>query len=521
MTAPVVVDVFEPDGATLITNIPRAAGVKWLDELNGVGAGQFDLHLDDATLGTYPQIITPFNIVKVKPTGALDYVYAWQLEEVTPAQVTAAENAGRWATLKGRHVRSILDTAIVTGSTDKRVFDFSSPVGAWYVSADWDTPVGVAWEDDTTARAGNPREWPDPTAEWIWSTDPESTAPAERNWFRGEFTLASDTDVTIWAAADNSMSLRLNGEKIITSQDPTGLFNWKELGKWTGTLPAGTHLLAAWVDNAASTALNPGGFICTVGTTDSQGELDTVILRTGNAAWTVHAAANPPGWRAAQILIQLLTEAQADGYLPGVTWDFDDTTDSDGSVWGDLQDVEISTSTDLLTVTNFFAGTVLDIDMTPDLVLRAFVRKGNDLTPWAVYTEGVDVTGLVPTARYGQIRNVAQAQYGGGWIGATDNTSITAYGKRAMGLSLGDAGTADQAQQIADDSLIDLAWPQLTIPLEATSVVGPQPWDDFNLGDTISVPGFLTGQIDARVLSISTDVMDNHLRFVIDLYPET
>ena len=518
MTAPIEVAVYEPDATTLIDVIPRRDGVQGKDELNGIGVGQFNLHLDDALLASKPQLLDPFNVVKMKPAGAADYVHAWQLEELAPVQVSGEEQAGRRVTISGRQIRSILDTALLLGNGDQRTFDFSSPTGAWYVGADWVTPAGVLWTADTTARAGNPADWPDPTAQWIWSTSPTATAPAERNWFRGSFTLAAATDITIWASCDNSMSLRLNGEEVIKT-DATDLFAWRTTAKYRVTLPAGTHLVAAWVDNAVSTALNPGGFLCAVGTTTTQGALATVLLRTNTTDWLVHAAANPPGWHAAQILIRALTEAQADGYLPGVTWDFTDTLDSAGQAWTDIQDVQLPVGMDLLTLSQQWAGTVYDIHMTPGLVLQAWKRRGSDLSATVSLAPSV-VTSLAPTARYGQIRNVAVARHSGGLLEVEDTASSTAYGKRALPIALGGAGSSVQAEQDAQAALDDLAAPAVTLPLSMTSAAGPQPFDDFGLGDTIDAPAFLTGQADARVLAVTFTENVNRIDWHLDLYPE-
>jgi hypothetical protein len=523
VTAPVEIKVYEPDGATLIGGgpVPRRDEVQWQDENNGVGSAQMSLHLDDAFLTAHPSLLDAFNIVKVRPVTATDPVYAWQLEELRPVRVSADESAGRKVTLTGRQVRSILETAQLLGSGEHRTFDFSSPDLPGY-PGDWDTPVGVAQDSDPTARGGSPAGWPNGAANWLWSTDPTLSAPAERNWFRGEFTLVGDTDVTIWAAADNSMSLRLNGEVIATT-DPTDLFGWRKMIEpYRATLPAGTHTVAAWVDNAASTALNPGGFLCTVGTTDAQGNLDTVLTETNTTGWYVRPASDPPGWRAAEILITALTEAQTAGDLSSaVTWDFDETLDSDGNTWDDLRDVQIPVGEDLLTLSNRWAGTVYDIHMTPDLVLQAWKRRGSDLSATVTLTPGVDVTSAAPTAGYGQIRNVVRFLYDGTWHEVTDAASVTAHGRRLTVLSFGDAGSLDEATQLATEALDDLADPQITQPVGSTSATGAQPFDDYNLGDTISAPGLLTGQADARVMGITGVEQDNRIDWTTDTYPET
>jgi hypothetical protein len=522
VTALVEVKVYEPDGTTLIGGaaIPRRTGVQWRDENNGIGGGQFDLHLDDAFLTGHPSLLDPFNIVKVRPVTEAAPVFAWQLEKLEPVRVAAEENAARKVTCSGRQVRSILDTGQVLGSGDHRTFDFSSPDLPDYPTG-WDTPEGVAQDSDPTARGGAPAAWPSGSANWLWSTDPTVSAAAERNWFRGEFTLATDTDVTIWASCDNSMELRLNGDVGITT-DPTDLLAWRHTYKHQATLPAGTHTVAAWVDNAASTATNPGGFLCTVGTTDAQGGLDTVLTETNPAGWYVHAATDPPGWHAAQILIAALTEAQAAGDLTSaVTWDFDGDLDSDGDAWDDIRDVQIPVGEDLLALSTRWAGTVYDIDMTPDLVLQAWKRRGSDLSASVALTPGVDVTAAAPTAGYGQIRNALRFQYDGVWHEVADTASVTAYGRRLGVLSFGDAGSLAEATNLATEALADLADPQVTLPAGSTSAKGDQPYDDYNLGDTISGPGFLTGQADARVMAISAVEQDNRIDWTTDLYPES
>lgn len=528
MTAPVEVKVYAPDGSTLIGGgaVPRRDNVTWQDELNGTGPGTLDLHLDDAFLASYPALLNPFNIVKVRPVTATDPVYAWQLEELNPVQVTPEDKAGRKVTVTGRQVRSLLEAAQILGSGEHRTFDFSAPTGPWYVTSDWTVPNGVRQDSDTTARANSPAGWPDPAAQWLWASDPELTAPTGNNWFRSSFTLAADTDLKIWASFDNVGDLRVNGESLITT-DWHELYQWRQLSTVTLTLPAGTHNIAARVYNQAQTAGNPGGFLCVVGTADAQGNLATVIRRTDLVNWLVHdtlgvGSGEVPGWHAAQILIVLLTEAQAAGELnPAITWDFDDDLDSNGDPWVDRQDVQIPVGEDLLTTSNRWAGTVYDIHMTPDLVLQAFLRRGSDISASVALTAGVDVMGLPPTARYGPIRNVIRFLWDGLWQEISDTASIAVYGRRPTTLSLGDAGTLEQAEQTATDALVDLAWPAVTLPLSTTSATGAQPFDDYNLGDTISAPALLSGQADARVLAVTGAENENRIDWTSDLYPET
>lgn len=517
MTAPVEVRIFPPDASGTGVLVPRRQGVQASEENNGVGTGRVSIHLDDALLGTNPEVLDPFSIVKVKPTGAAAWATAWQVEDIDPVQLTADENAGRLVTLAGRQVRSILDLGRVIGEGDKRNFGFSALDLPGY-PGDWDTPVGVTWAYEATARANSPADWPDPTAMWLWSSNPEISAPAERNWFRAEFTLASDTNIVVLASCDNSMSLHVDGVERITT-DAADLFAWRQSYSYKATLPAGEHSIAAWVDNAAATALNPGGFLCLVAEADDQGAPGTVLLRTNDTDWVCRPASNPPGWFPGAVLDLLLTEAQTAGDLPeAMTWDFTPTLDSNGDPYTRVIDEQIPVGEDLLTTSDRWAGSHYDIHMTPDLVLQLFVRRGSNLS--GTVTLG-PLTSVLPTGRYGAIRNVYRILTDHGWIEEEDSASVAVYGRRVGTLSLGDAGTEAQARAIAQDTLTDTAWPQTTIPVAMTSAAGPQPTDAFDCGDTVEAPAFLTGTGDARVMGWSLEESEGYITWTVDLYPET
>lgn len=533
MTA-VDVTVFKPDATTPIgAAVPRRDAVRWQDEQNGTSVGAFELHLDDQFLTDNPTLLDGLNIVKMRPLTEVagdplnpDPVYAWQIEEVSPVLVGPGENADRKVSVSGRHVRSLLEAAQVLGEGSQRGFDFSAVTGPWYVTSDWTVPNGVRQDADTTARANSPAGWPDGSAQWLWASDPLLSAPTGWNWFRSSFTLATQTDVKIWASFDNVGDLRVNGQSLITT-DWRELYQWRQISTAIITLPAGTHQIAAKVYNLAQTLANPGGFLCVVGTADDQGGLDTVIRKTDTTNWLVHdtvgvGSGGVPGWHAAQILIAVLTEAQAAGELnAAITWDFADDLDSNGDPWTDRQDVSIPVGEDLLSTSNRWAGTVYDIHMTPDLVLQAFIRRGSDVSATVELAAGDNVTALSPTARYGQVRNVIRFLWDGIWHEITDAASIAVFGRRPTTLSFGDAGTLEQAEQAATDALVDLAWPQVQLPVSSTSAKGPQPYADYDNGSTISAPALFTGQGDARVMVITAVEQENHIQWTTDLYPET
>jgi hypothetical protein len=523
----VAVSVYQPNGSTLIAGVPRRRGVKWTDELNGDGTGSFEIHLDDALLTTYPTLLSGGNIVKFS-TGGTDR-FAFQIESVTPALTTSEEKAGRFATVAGRGVRTLLATAalhpeygITANSADDRGFTAASNVsGPWYVSADWITPVGVLWTAEATARATYPDGWVDPTAYWVWSTDPDATSAFGRNWFTSTFTLASAQPVSIYAAADDILQVSLDGDVILES-DKTQLYSWREMTKYTAVLSAGIHTLAARVDNVnAHTATNVAGFLCAVYTLNSFGDPSTLIRHTDTTNWKVHGYAPPePGWHVASILKQAITEAQARSVmqLAPLTFGFTDTLDTAGAAWTDRVSERFPIGEDLLTLLGQLIELGMDVEVTPALVVNAWARRGTDLTASVTLGAG-NVLSNVPTALYGAVRNSALMRHGTGWVLVEDSASVTGNGRRETGITIGGADSDAQATLQAQAFFAESAKAHVTLPISMTSAAGPQPYTTFNLGDTIMAPGFTGTSVAARLMSINANEQDGYIAYDLALYP--
>lgn len=527
-----IVSVYEPDGTTLISRVPRRRNVQFLDELNGDGTGSFEVPIGDEILTTHPTLLDGGNIVKVRPSTATSDVFAWVIEQVVPT-LTDQEEDGWGTAVSGRGVRTVLAKACVypeyglaVNSADQRSFDFSSATGAWYISGDWTAPLGVRQDADPTARANYPRDWPDGAAQWIWKTSPTVAASAGRQWFRSTITVPSDGPVGFWATADNSFVLYLDGERVLESPDPTDLFQWKEMSSYSAFLTAGTHVVAVSADNAVFAGSNPAGFLCTIATLDGAGIPVTVLRRTDTSNWLVHDYAPPqPGWHAASILKQLVTEAQARSVaaLAPVTFGFSDSTDTASVAWTDVQATAVNVGDDLLNVLGLLISLGIDVDLAPNLVLNAWIRKGTDLSATVRLLPGRDVLANTPTARYGALRNSALMRHGSGWVLVEDSTSITAHGRAETSITAGTADNDTQAAQVAQSFFDESAHPQVTLPLTLSSASGgAQPYAQFVKGDTVTTPG-LTGTLGpARVMSISASESEDGaaVTWELDLYPE-
>ncbi|MGZ6838565.1 MAG: hypothetical protein ACXVGE_22100, partial [Blastococcus sp.] len=329
------VSVYDPN-FTFIAHVPRRRNVKWQDELNTPGAGSFDVQLDDAILTAHSNLLDDFNIVQISVNGTP--VKSFVIEAKNRVNVGAGEQADRWVTVSGRGVLCLLGNAVVYpeyplryNTADLRSFDYGSKDGGWRVTSDWGTPLGVTQGSSSSIRGTRyPLYWPDHAAQWLWSVNPNAASAPGANYFRGSFSLASATRVTIYAAGDNDLELQLDGEVVIRSN------NWRHCATYSVDLAAGTHLVAAKVVNySTATGNNPAGFICSVGRVDRNNKLQQWLLRGTTSTFKVRGYGSPPGWYSASILKTLVTEAQARsvvGFSP-ITFGFTDTTDTSGAVW--------------------------------------------------------------------------------------------------------------------------------------------------------------------------------------------
>lgn len=522
----VLVSVYKPDATTLIAHVPLRKGVQWLDEMNATGTGSFQIHLDDKLVADHPDLLDQFNIVKFSIKGRK--VKAWIIEDVNPTRVSSGEAADRWVTVSGRGALAALESAVIypeygvrATSPEVRHFDFASKEGSWRVASEWFAPSGVLWTADTTARRTYPTGWPDPLAYWLWSSSPLATAPAGRNWFRASFTLTEKKTGLLYIAADNVGSVYLDGQMVGSTEDIA--WGFTKLVSFPVTLVAGDHTVAVWVDNHASSLMNPGGMLLTIMDANAVGEVTTDnIFRTTPSNTIVKAYGDAPGWHAANMLDQLVKEAQdrlVEAVLP-ITIGFQPDRDTDGKLWVDRQDRTANVgTTDLLDLATQLIEVSMDIEMTPDMVLNAWIRRGLDYSQDIKLLPGRDVTEAAATVRGGRVKNQALLKSGSGWVELSSPSSKDEYGRRETGLSVGNAGSTDQLINVGVAALQEVSRPEATIPLSYTSIRGPQPYEDFNLGDVISVPQEFKGMTPARLMSIAGSEQETSIQWDLDFYP--
>lgn len=557
--------LLDKDATTVISGaLDQAFGLRGMDETNGYGSGEIFVPLSSAGAaqvrrGRYVQCLlegVPFFTFKIGGHPAYRQVmHGERLEEVL-----ACSGQGWGCCFEGANVYPDGGLALVSQlDYSNRLFSFASRTfpnlsgwgaaveryeyldgvtyGARVVQVentgpdpddpgddevlDYPAPLGFPWPN--APKNGNGAA-PTPTyVPTYWVTG--SGAPSEESigfhFFRGSFTLAGSQEVKITVTADNFYTLFLNGIPILG--DDENSLAWQEWREITLTLPAGTHVFAAVVENIeADVDYNPAGFLfAAIAMAVYPGEVattETLALLVSDAASFTSAFTDDefPGYTPGQIIDIVVDEAQARGALSHYTdHSFGELVDSDGNPW-DSVDPESST----LYVPVFpvklsdSAGDVLrglyeqgwiDWHFTPDvLALDAWAQGAVGTATGVEFSRATNIIGL-ERGETDEYANALLVQWSAGYTEVNDADEIEDYGDRVEAFLSTDAGTVFEAQRLGRVDLRRRAFDErvavlLTIePRDSTEC----PYEGFGMRDTIEVTNVAEDGFDtSRVLAI-------------------
>jgi hypothetical protein len=200
------------------------------------------------------------------------------------------------------------------------------------------------------------------------------------------------------------------------------------------------------------------------------------------------------------ILSTLLSEAQARGTLPALTWDFTLTHDSKGNAWPADLVLMIDVSASYLDVAKKFVALGMGLAMSPGLVLHCYIpgSYGSDLTSSVVWRQGYHIAAPVTNvgSRSG-IKTVSLVKGAGGIFTERTDPTYTGdptVGRRETGLDYSTtSGNLAQMMNAGDQqiALTEAAANALTVSLTHGTGGLYEPYSDYNLGDTIAldIPG--------------------------------
>lgn len=343
--------VWNPNNQTYLGTLDEVLTGEFVDEFNGAGVGTVTVPLQSADAA----LLTKDAVIRVVYRNAVRF--AWFVE--TRERVLAAGGNDYSLKATGRGLLGWLDDAVVMpqgGLSDfnstNRPFNYASGPGSWRSSGNYTAALGVQWKNDTTGRKKLPVRWKDPSAQWIWKTDPETAVQRGTvNWFYKDFTLSEATRIKFYASCDNQMEVWLDGSLIMSSSDfDQEAASFTQMARYTVRLGAGTHTIAARVRNDRPWTRY-----------DAEAKADTDRITISD-----HGLAN--GTR-----VIIVDKNKADGLVKGDDYHIRQKTDND---------FKLSTSNSDANIVNITS------DGRVDLRLKAENTAGFILTGLEIDTEG-------------------------------------------------------------------------------------------------------------------------------------
>ena len=254
-----------------------------------------------------------------------------QDEEI--AETTSYEGSGVLNELAHSLVYSYLDRQPVG---DVRYFDFSEPKlndGDWTAAVERFIQCEAPGANVTPPNGlfGAPIGFPDGNAQWIAPRPLSGDRDPIGTWYtRKYFTVEADTELVIYAAGDDTIDMRIDGQPIIEWDEPPGYDGWHTTRFARIKATAGSHVLSAKIknyDRSDTPSGNTGNisvFICAVYQMSNTwlGNIQTLVCHTDDTWLVKDYPTEPPGFTPLEILAILLQEAKDRGGLLNwqVTW---------------------------------------------------------------------------------------------------------------------------------------------------------------------------------------------------------
>jgi len=510
--------LYDSDADTIIGPLPHRRGLRYTEQFNGPGFGEITVPASRASAIAYDQVI------KVTQDGTV--VGAFVVEGKGRTQVSA--DGTRWVRLAGRGLASWLEDCVVwpqggvtyNYSPTDRPFNYAGIGGHWYDLVTWAAPLGFQQSATSSGdyRYKAPKNWPDPNAYWIWATNPAATVAANaRNWFRSTFTLTEGRKLRFYATADNYFNLYLDGALILSTSDQQS-----EGATWNGfatrviNVPAGNHILAAYVTNGASGS--PGdraGFLFSCTRLDTSGKPTTVLRHSDLTNWYV--TDDEPLWYPAEMLGSVLDEHRARmidagqvSRLLNLQQGWTAAEDSNGDPWTTAKALSFRCGTHGLDVLNTLVDHSIDFWVDPATVtLHAYETRGTDKSTAVVLAPVKNLTDYETTGTKAR-KTVALVRSAAGWTSATDTAGVAAYGRRESFLEFGNTRSEATAASAAARILRRTARVNVATPLVSFRITADaRPFIDFTCGDVVTTPSSAGGTTTARVLSLSLSEGDD------------
>lgn len=529
MSAPIVAKVYGPTNTgSPLAVLTQDRGRQWMEKLNDIGAGSLVVPLTSPDAA----YLTPGNVVRFSWAGTERFAII--LEDDDAETASQSDEAGEFRNAAGVGLLAMPGDSLVypeAGIGANALYGDARWIG--FMSKDYIEPVGLGWTGATEIKRvdaltgqwdHSPTGFPDQSAYWIWGQAQSGGTPPQPTgdcYFTKSFTLASASDVSFWFSFDDTGVIYLDGVPIFTEH--TSDYLWREFRRINLFLTAGTHYLAVKATNTdrpGNEATNVAGFIMTVFTTTSGGVKTAFILNTDHTWRALAYPSTAPTMTPGRVMGRFLAESQARGELPGVTLSCTDSGDSAGVAWAASAGIDASypiPATTLLTVLRQMIESGVDVRMRPNGTLDMWNRGHTRDKTAVVLTKARNETPTrshVTSLRHRRQRPSATrvlARLADGSLVERTSSWASVYGYRSAGLSLGTAGSRDQANRTIDVLFEELAQmpDEFTFSLSPRDDQGPRPYIEFDIADTVKATNRALGLSNVRVHTFGVTEDDN------------
>lgn len=386
----------------------------------------------------------------------------------------------------------------------------------------WHRPLGISQSTlrPLNIKAGYPTDWPDPTAQWIWGSDPSMTSEAEQIcYFRNRVNITQAGTYRWFVTADDGYICWVDGIEVLSlDYEGTAANGWMRSDEIDLDLTAGVHVFALRGRNQTNAAQftargNPAAVLGTLMTLDGNLKPNTPV------PWTATKNTGPnsrdgwfanwsgPAWKAGDVLYTLINEAKGPNRavtrLTNVTMDFNASVDSNGQPWTTRVSRTWDIGTSLLQVAFDLCELGVDIWMTPDNVLHCAERRGSS-TPTFAVTYGINISGYDVDETFAGA-SVAYTRTRAGWFTLENDTSnIIVGGRRETAISLANTDSEDIMIGISHRAIGSVVMANMVATAQAMlPVTGSIPYVDANISDIIYVLSPNGSQRMGRLLSVS------------------
>lgn len=191
------------------------------------------------------------------------------------------------------------------------------------------------------------------------------------------------------------------------------------------------------------------------------------------------------------ILLDIISDAQARGTISLLTTSFTATLDTTGNAWSASFNLVLKRGMTYLQVLDLFKSLGFDWEITPDLQLNVWNRRGTDRTlqsepPHLI--NGLNVEMLDRSEKFKDPTNVILLEGDDGQMWESEDSTSSALYDRHEGY-VSNSGMIDQtsADAIANPILSDRANPKVDMRISFVPSVGSIPYVDWDIGDDFFV----------------------------------